>query len=606
MQAAQWRLNQTAMLSRRRATGRRDGFTLVEMMVTVTLVLLMMLMFAEIYSLAQETMSKQKGMAENDQRARILMEVVRSDLQARTFRSVYPFKLENPTQFTGTPMDAAMLDLRRGYFHYSENDTDDSTDDVLQLTVDVAGKGGHPGRRIFGKAAAQSGLTAGMKDGPEFDDGREGDVSGSSSTAEVAYFLRNGNLYRSVLLVRQPYLAGYGITNVGLATPPGFPGSPGTAVPPDPPLYSTTSGFWNDYDFSAYRDTEIPGSGVDGRGVRFHGPDSLSNNADSNVVVPPHITHELYGRGVDAIAEVGISQDGQPGLFLPRSLGAPQLRYGFSVTAHGQPFEFAGNYDYTALPASRQFFGRFTAQERSYFVSTSNAFGYPGINFSPMGLTSAGVNGLTDPPAPYRSGPRRGIDLMLPNVLSFDVQIWDDVLRRFVDIGYGIPTDLDPNSVANVNDGHSGFNPYTATGTREFGFYHLSRLRSAMRTGGTSYLVDYTDPAVIPNNFGNRFDTWSPNMWIQANQDPNDNTAMRWRTGRAPYRPLKRNPDPNQQAFNDTYEPTIVFGDLEIANLGDTTDDAEAPVRAIRIVVRYLDPQSGQTRQATIEQSLVD
>ena len=358
MPAAPWRLNQTAIMSRRKAAGRRDGFTLIEMMVTVTLVLLMMLMFAEIYSLAQETMSKQKGMAENDQRARILMEVVRSDLQARTFRSVYPFKLEDPSQFTPTtPMDAEMLDKRRGYFYYGENDVNDSTDDVLQLTVDVAGPGGHPGRLIYGKAAAQSGLTEGSKDGPEYDDGREGDASGSSSTAEVVYFLREGNLYRSVLLVRQPYLAGLGLPNKGLATPPGFPGSPGTvATPGDPVFYSTASGFWNDYDFSAYRDTDensAPPPDPDKRGLRFHGPDSLSNNPDSNVANPPVQDAELYGTNVPAIVEASISQSGQPGLFLPRTLGAPQFRYGFSITPHGQPFAFAGSYDYNSLPTLR-------------------------------------------------------------------------------------------------------------------------------------------------------------------------------------------------------------------------------------------------------------
>src|SRR5690349_21540281 len=80
----------------------RRGFTLVEMLVSVTLVLLMMLMFAEIYGLAQDSISKQKGIAENDQKARILTQVIRRDLDTRTFRSVYPFKLEDPG-FVSTP-----------------------------------------------------------------------------------------------------------------------------------------------------------------------------------------------------------------------------------------------------------------------------------------------------------------------------------------------------------------------------------------------------------------------------------------------------------------------------------------------------------------------
>jgi hypothetical protein len=42
------------------------------------------------------------------------------------------------------------------------------------------------------------------------------------------------------------------------------------------------------------------------------------------------------------------------------------------------------------------------------------------------------------------------------------------------------------------------------------------------------------------------------------------------------------------------------------ANSDPDDTDVEAPLRAVRIVVRYLDSHSGQVRQATIETSLID
>lgn len=87
-----------------------------------------------------------------------------------------------------------------------------------------------------------------------------------------------------------------------------------------------------------------------------------------------------------------------------------------------------------------------------------------------------------------------------------------------------------------------------------------------------------------------------------------------WRTGRAPYRPLKGNPDPNTAATN-LIERDMPFGnerlDLDLDGLtyldGDAGEtEAEAPLRAIRIKIRYIDPASGQLRQSTVEHSLID
>ena len=50
----------------------RSGFTLVEMLVSVALVLLMMSLFASIFSMASGSVSTQRGISNHDQKARAL------------------------------------------------------------------------------------------------------------------------------------------------------------------------------------------------------------------------------------------------------------------------------------------------------------------------------------------------------------------------------------------------------------------------------------------------------------------------------------------------------------------------------------------------------
>src|SRR5580704_6335624 len=69
----------------------RTGFTLIEIMVVLALTLVMMTMFATIFSMTGTFVTKQKAMGENDQSARILTTVLKTDLQGRTMRFLAPF-----------------------------------------------------------------------------------------------------------------------------------------------------------------------------------------------------------------------------------------------------------------------------------------------------------------------------------------------------------------------------------------------------------------------------------------------------------------------------------------------------------------------------------
>src|ERR1700733_6754172 len=111
-----------------------SGFTLIEILVVLALTLVMMSMFATIFSMTGTFVTKQKGIGENDQSARILTTVLKTDLEARTMLLLAPFH----------PNMSALGDdstNRLGYFYVSENDPTDDTDDLLQFTVNMSAAG---------------------------------------------------------------------------------------------------------------------------------------------------------------------------------------------------------------------------------------------------------------------------------------------------------------------------------------------------------------------------------------------------------------------------------------------------------------------------------
>jgi len=371
------------------------GFTLVELLVSVALILLLMVMFAQIFQVATETMSKQRGLGLNDQRSRTLVTVLRGDLNNRTFRDVVPFASgQNTTTF-------ANLSRRSGYFSISENDPDSNIDDVLQFTImsdkdpdtDVKDKSPYSGKAVVLKPAASMDTNetylASNPNQPEFDDGvvqSNGmggltglvNSTGSSKAAEVAYFVRNGNLYRRVLLVREPYS-----DPTATAQPAEISGNYGSTLTPN-----GSGHFWRDFDYSAWRKNSGANPGV----YFHHWETSLSNRSDSIVD-----------------SDIGF----------PISLGIPHVRFGHSISrADGTPREFVGTMN-------DKYIGRFTMQE-----TADSDFGYPGTNPTggdPHTRADLDLDATTNMVTPFANETnRRGEDILMTNVHEFDIKVWDD------------------------------------------------------------------------------------------------------------------------------------------------------------------------------------
>jgi len=168
----------------------RRGFTLVEMLVVVALVVLMMTILVQIFAAATGAMSVSRSIQQLDQRLRMLDGVLRSDLRGVTARMTPP----------NDPKD------NLGYFEYAENAFADlqgeDTDDYLAFTAQAP-----DGQPFSGRIWVNAGA-AGIQP-----------VTVTSEFAEIIYFLRGGNLYRRVLLVAPE--------RAGSLTPPLFPLPPG-------------------------------------------------------------------------------------------------------------------------------------------------------------------------------------------------------------------------------------------------------------------------------------------------------------------------------------------------------------------------------------------
>ncbi len=487
----------TSKSGHRRKAERRTGFTLVEMLVSVTLVLLMMTMFASIFSIATDSVSKQRGIAENDQRARSLATVIRSDVQHRTLRyplAYYPSEnsATSPTSFGN----------RSGYLYISTNHSASGLDDVVQFTVSslilIENTADTP---YFGAAqllhdrlatgASPTGITFSPNQ-PEADDSSlDLNSTANSPAAEVVYFIRKGNLYRRVSLIRNPLsLAG---RDLG-PQPTSSSGYDFLSGQPDPGDASTYDGkftgpgifvggsnlsndFWRFFDFSA-----VPSLPINGlQSARLLGISSLSNES------------------LGAVSE---------------ALGKPSFRFGFNrLTGLSR--------EHTNSVAPQLFIGRFLHAETSAtnFNWPQNISVREGTDESTPGNITAGVlqnadDGTDSTGNPFdirgarlslnpgnglvtqfdeqigsegRGGVRRVEDLLLPNVHEMRVEIWDEKLQRFVTPGHFSSTVV--GGVTVLGDYHQRRNMNNAYGP-------LSSL-----SGGTV------------------FDTWHPDAQVDLNFD---------------------------------------------------------------------------------------
>lgn len=632
------------------------GFTLIEMLISIALVLVMMILFAQVFQMAGGSIGKMRAIAQNDQRARSIQTVIKADLDKRTFRFVYPFAANEDIT-----APVARIAKRQGYLYISENNPYNSLDDVLQFTVSstITVRNTDPAPYVAhalylpmsGDTSPPSFRTSNQ---PDADDGqRIPNDTGSSTAAEIAYFVRNGNLYRRQLSLREP------IPLLGGTTQPTDTSfiDPVTQLPTNPAIFNSSSAatahypldipnsttFWGDFDYSAY---------LNATGAQFIGTDALDNSSLSPNAVVLARTEFRFGFSPSLPTVNGI---------LP------------NMNRTGLPKEFLANSYSSANAAAYSddlstFIGRFTMEETSHVD-----FGYPhfrrtapftSVPTDPNLALSMNSQSIVNSPFDYSLGSRRGEDLVLSNVHSFDIKVWDEGVGRFVDLG---DQQLAPGPLPATYPANADTTPALV------GDYWLyNRLNPnygprvfAVDAGGNG---NRENPPTVVNAV---FDTWHHRMDSDHDQLAFENP---------PFRPLKVSPNnPNANLNFGTFTPPVTTVDTRYAgtkavhayngqwqanyanySVGDiifprpsspkartyfpfyyqciqagTTDatnepdwplidgqtiteglpgsevkwqavDNTKPLKAIQIQVRFLDTTSQQIRQVTITHSLVD
>jgi prepilin-type N-terminal cleavage/methylation domain-containing protein len=177
-------VNRTIRPQSNPGSGRR-GVTLVEMLVTVAMLVIIMTILVQVFQGATGALSAAQTIQQLDDQLKLLDSTIRADLSNVTCTFTPPLK---PSQ-------------NAGYFEYGENDFSDiqgeDSDDYIRFTAQAP-----PGRPFIGRMWVTS-PAAGNSQGnnPLFYNGGVQPVTITSEYAEIIYFLRNGNLYRRVLLV---------------------------------------------------------------------------------------------------------------------------------------------------------------------------------------------------------------------------------------------------------------------------------------------------------------------------------------------------------------------------------------------------------------------
>jgi type II secretory pathway pseudopilin PulG len=517
--------------------GLRAAFTLVEMLISVTLVLLMMTMFTSVFQMATESLSKQRSIAASDQKIRSMTTTLRSVFAKRSARQVFPFLPNELPSRSSFPFTG-----RQGYVYISCNDPASGQDDIIQFTVDArqiqtnADTNKYPGRAklLFDRLAQINGVTPNPIDlrrnqnQPEADDRTitPNDVAASNG-AEVTLFLRGGNLILRTMLLRDTVDGEGGDLEVQpkstthnspyflpSGADPLWTGGTGGSFSIIDRLggITTTDDFWTHFDLSAVPSTPVPQP----VGISLVGIDALNNG----------------------------------GLASEPSLGLPYFRFGFDfITGLSREHDHSRVPSPPLLQNTQTFIGRFLHAETSdpkfnWPISRAvDGTGNPLGNGNPMdvantvfALNASGIVTSFEGPGPDRrgGGDRRVEDVLQSGVQDFRVELWDNRLEKYV-----VPGHSESRSYVEMPGGIVHVVP---------GDYHISRNFQFVRIDPTT--TDHTNGPlqVVSGNSSTPhvFDTWHPRV---ADPDPLIGFALRHDFNlngqsdiseqHAPYYPLK-------------------------------------------------------------------
>ncbi len=476
----------------------RGGFTLIEMLVATTLVVMMMLMFAQIYVAAIDSLGEQQALARNDGKARLADILLRGDLDRTSFHGT-------PNSSQGLlPLvkDDPVSQWQRGFFYISENDQSNPNDDVLHFTASIKEARNRDSAMYYGRAGSVPGVLEYGSGGsqflnhPEIDDGDTANAVGASRDAEICYFVRGGNLYRRVLLIRDVDLAG--VPGANTAQPSSGVTEFNARIIPANAL--ATPSYYKAFDYAAIcRITDVADDTLDV--VRFLGTDALQNHPQNSS-------------------------------FSSESLGCSMTRFGNAISTANQVYTNATDPTLQAINRARgtsvefdstgNFFGRPLHGETGSYLwqwpgTRYNALLNGAIVYSPnTNQMTVGGTPMVDPDTLQT---RATEDLLLSGVEAFDIEVWDPGLVEDFDLDGVLDAgeDLNGNGFLDTAGGFVQLGNNAPTGY----FRDAQRLNQYYGPGESDADGDGTLDAGEDRNsngvfdYSSVFDTGHPEMWTE-------------------------------------------------------------------------------------------
>lgn len=580
---------------------QHPGFTLVEMLVALGLVALLMALFAQVFQSATNTMSTQRGIMENDQRARVITTVLTNDLKYRTMTSVMPFQ---PGETDYPTASYYSFSERQGYFSISENDPKNTADDVLSFTTQLPVSV----EPYYGRGQNISNI-ANDPNQPDADDSLVASNNTATSTmAEIVYFLRNGNLYRRVMLIRNPLLSTYdrqprsGTTGLGSDLFTGYTGD-----------------FWRDYDFSARYDFVL-------NQLQFTGAGSSATNPLVNTELPGPASIEIpaiaiplnrFGHdpekinpnaGLDGVYKTADDSIGNPREYV----GATFIgRYTQEETSHSN-FNFpnaVSTYEIDSFPPT---FSGVVGQlindgnPMKFFPSINNAIPPTAIAITNPTSILNGDQNIVDQYEAGELDTRRGEDIILTNVHEFDVKVWDEVTGDYVDVGNLSGTgDFQIGKNQRISfgpDATANFSDPNLTSNRVFDTWHPSfNANNDIDVSNNDIVDEYDVAPYVPKSNYSTFTAWTASTAYNVGDIVIPTTANSATSTFYFKCTVAGTSDVGEPAWSRIDGATFIDGSVvwqAVLNL--------KRLKSMKITIRYYDVSSDQMRQVTLIKSLLD
>lgn len=577
--------------SGRSAFRRRLGFTMIEIMTSVTLSLMLMYAVARIFSRVGGTMNETTSIMQATNSLRNAKNRLTADLEGITVDPVpprnsrlgdgylcyvegmgAPISRLYPSGYNSTPQifstSSIALDPERYQkYHIIEGSADTSdwvdstvgdTDDILSFTARAPVDKPFRGRYIRPRYNPDGTIYSGEQDTFE------------SEFAEVIWFVRGTTLYRRVLPILSNERLQESLNAFELAAQGGTDGNDNNSIFASIPDNYTGvqaaslrygSGFFRYYDVSVHMDS--------------------SGNLVANTLGDLTNRSNRYGYWSSpfALGTVSIPMHGNLGawywLRMPTlqecassyfCAGAPfgDARYAkfynplnpFKFTTNEEPAKYQGviqtlNYtqdasDESPLPAGDHTAADLPLNNATPFIDFwNNPNIWNEVNHETGDLNSAVGDEVFNQ------------DVMLTNVLSFNVKAWDPDVNDYIDLGYNLS-----NPAANHADPHDLCS----------GGYYLNRLASANRP---DFLTNVPIPCV--------YDTWSEQY--QRDLYLYDQTNLAVNSSYVPYA--------NQDG---SIADVSLDGKITSAQLKDYPPPYDVPLKSLQIEIRVFDPRSKQIR----------